>query len=227
MFPEPLAISGADSFSVNCLVEGVCRDAAVGDGVGADQAVAANDSALFYGGIGGQPDMVADGYRDIGICQGIFAVADGMMVAVIDDHIPADHNILAQLNTLCGNKDAAGVGGEEPGVQKGILQDFQGDAIGESASAFVAPYRTLAQTDQGFCFGTGRRIAANLHVTAAEIDPGCGMKIQNRVLVREDPAVICPDHIFAEVIQIQIPEEAQLAVQPDSLQNFIDHRSAP
>lgn len=223
----PAAVIAPASVTVDGLIYCVCWDIAIRNGIRTDQAIASDDGSFFHSGICCQPNMIANLYGGVRIGGFTTGIAEGMMVAVINYDISPDHNILAHSDILCGNDNTAGICGEELGVQKTILQNFNGNAIGKSASAFTAPYCTAVQTNAGFCIRTTQPVAADFHVTAAKVDPGAGIQIQNGMFVRKDSTLVGTNNIFAEIIQMQIPDELQLAVQLDSLQDFLDHMSAP
>ena len=148
--------------------------------------------------------MIPNKDRSIRICNLSLYVSDSVMVAVINNDATANHYIPAKMNLLRGNQGAVAVHREELRVQQGIVQYFDCSTIGDSAAAFAAPCGLFPEPNQRFRFGTLQPVTPDFQITTTKVDSRAGGQIQNAALVRKNPAVICPNNLLAEVVQIKV-----------------------
>ena len=148
--------------------------------------------------------MIPNKNRSIRICNLSLYVSDSVMVAVINNDATANHYIPAKMNLLRGNQGAVAVHREELRVQQGIVQYFDCSTIGDSAAAFTAPYGVFPEPDSCFCFGTFQTVTPDFQITAAQVDPRAWSQVQNTSFIGENMAVIRPNNLFAEVVQIYV-----------------------
>lgn len=186
-------------------------------------AVGADDAAFQHGHIGSQPYVVPNGNRCIWVCDFSPGVLHGVVVAVIDDNAATNHHISAQVNLFGGNQGTAAVHGKELAVQNAVMQDLNGGTIGDFTAPFAAPKGVLSDPDPCFYPGSLQLVAAELHIAAAQADPCAGRQVQNTAPVGQNTALVRPDHLPAEMIQIEIGKKAQLPVKFNLLKYFMYH----
>lgn len=146
--------------------------------------------------------MIPNENRRVRVGNGSLHVPDGMVVAVIDYDAAPDHHILPKMDLLCGNQRAVAVQCEKLTVQHSAVQNLDRSAIGDFAAALTAPYGMFPESDPCFCPGALQPVTPNLHIIAAQIDFCAGSQVQDGSLIGENTAVIRPNNLFAEVVQV-------------------------